>query len=209
MFKKFLIFLIIFLPIIANSQEKNLQEGLYLDVIFDGNNVYLNNKTEIPIDINILIKPIEENGNYYILFKGFNDNLIYKFRVDLNIGENKIVLPYIINAKKIDFFDKNNRYLGSINLESVAICNENNRCEEGEEKLCPLDCKSANNPYYPLSPLNSEFYKTYIQSIEKEKTATPTIPVTYAKTTYIKLILYSILFLLIIFIIFAIIYKRK
>jgi hypothetical protein len=198
---KKIIFLLLFLPLLINAQnEQGNSYGLYLNLIYDGEKVSINTSTDIQKDVNVLFEPLKENGNYYILYKNFSDKVIYRFRVDLKLGVNEIIIPYKVNAKELDFYDQNNRKIGTIDVSDTATCNENGICEGGEENLCPLDCKNVKNPDYPLP-------QTYPS--ETIKTQKPSIPPTTAKQTYIKLIIYSILLFLIIFIIFAIIYRKK
>jgi len=174
------------------------------------------NKDTIDFDYNYsipfmpTIAPYKDlkSGNFIIELIDLNGNLLFKRDFQPEYCPGIIYVPYFLNISKIKLISPNGK-IRELNVQSISICNENKKCEPDEENLCPLDCKNVNNPYYPLTPSNSDFYRIFKKpSLEKPLLPSP-IATTTARQIYIKLIFYTILLFLIIFIIFAIIYKKK
>jgi hypothetical protein len=157
-----------------------------------------------------MASPYEElkSGNFIIEIFDFKSNLLFKRNFQPEHCPGIIYVPYFLNISKIKLISPNGK-TSELNVQGISVCNENKKCEPGEEELCPLDCKNANNSYYPLTPSNSDFYKIFKKPSRERPPLPLPIATTTAKQTYIKLIIYSILLFLIIFIIFAIIYRKK
>ncbi len=94
-----------------------------------------------------------QNGIYELKVYSLKGNLLEKisFNPSNNLTFELIVIPNYLNIGKIELVNLTKNQASSFDLSSVAVCNENNICEEGEKGLCPLDCPQVNNPNYPLS----------------------------------------------------------
>lgn len=57
-------------------------------------------------------------------------------------GDIKIRVPYFPNGKYVDFYNADSQKILSVDISSVAICNENSVCENSENiNTCPSDCQ--------------------------------------------------------------------
>ncbi len=207
MVKKIFFFTILVLTT-SYVQAKEYYDILYINLIFDGKRVYLNPKEFLNLDIIDVSPALTIGGDYKIEYYNDKNNLIVTVPVNLNIGENYLYIPYLLNAGYLVVKDKNGIILGKIDLKIFEICNENNICEPGEENLCPLDCPSANNPNYPLASPLKELqveYKPYEEKVtpQKElkelKEVTPTIALPEKSFSYIAsitIIIFGIIFIL-------------
>lgn len=176
--KNWLIFsgLIAFLiPVkIANLQEE-YGSFLVLDILLEENKVFLNPDADIKIDITDLAPyPFKSVGDYTFEFYKKSGDKIIEFKVDLKEGENIVYLPLVINSDYIIVKNKYGQDLGKIDIGIVKICNEDGVCSANEEYLCPLDCKNANNPYYPLTePVGINIEKAQKETVRPVSTPTP------------------------------------
>jgi len=60
---------------------------------------------------------------------------------EVSKGSLLINIPYFPNGKFADIYDEKGNKVFSIDLSSVATCNENAKCDQGENREnCPTDC---------------------------------------------------------------------
>jgi len=147
-----------------------------INIYFDGKTVKVD-KENFPEPIMPTIIPYEkvrpQPGNYKVILIDNKGNILFETTFQPNIGSGIIYLPYFLNLKEVRFVAPNNE-TASYPLDEIRVCNENNVCEEGEEYLCPLDCKNANNPYYPLTePIGINIEKTQRETVKPISTPTP------------------------------------
>lgn len=92
-----------------------------------------------------------ENGDLFIVIFSLKNQPIYFFKIPKK--ENLIIdIPKFLNIGGFKIFDISNKRLlfKYDKLKNFAICNENQKCETGEEYFCSQDCNFIKNPYYPL-----------------------------------------------------------
>lgn len=186
---------------IVFAQQENFFDAIYLSLYYDGKQVFLNKNKSPNVSVDYEAPSLDIQGNYIVEFYKENNELITSLNTDLKIGENDIFLPLVLNAKYLIFKDSKGNPLGKIDIQEVRLCNEDKKCEPIEGYFCPLDCKSANNPYYPFS-----------QKLELKPTAIQTTTYPLPSEVFNKIFLYSIFGLAVIFIIILIIYlliKRR
>jgi len=204
--KKFKILLILFCLIVGgylNAQNKEYYDVLYLNIVYDGKRVKLNDKESLNLDLIDVSPVLTVGGNFKIEY--FNRNgYIWSSPIDLKIGVNELYIPYLVNSEYLIFKDRNDNVLGEIDISVFNMCNENNICDPGEEILCPFDCPSANNPNYPLTVFEKEIsipYKKFEEKIIPQKeikeleTITSTI-MTPEKTFYHILLIAAVIFII-------------
>lgn len=63
---------------------------------------------------------------------------------DLPDGDSQLRVPYFPNGKYVDFYNTRSEKILTVDISSVATCNENNTCEATFENEinCPSDCHS-------------------------------------------------------------------
>ena len=154
-----------------NAPPENWRSFI-LNLYFDGVNLYADPGFPNPIDITITSPQSIKPGEFKIEIYSPKNAILFTAIYQPDFGSNILYVPYYLNAAKIKITNSLNE-INSINTQGLAVCNENNICELGEENLCSIDCKSADNPAYPLTPAGkiSEFQKP--QPLESPAT-TPT-----------------------------------
>lgn len=70
---------------------------------------------------------------------------------ELSEGDTELQIPYFPNGKYVDIYNPQGVKIFTIDLTSVAVCNENSNCEAPKENQtnCPSDCKVQNVPAIP------------------------------------------------------------
>lgn len=150
--------------------------ALILDLTYNAKTGILLPTPGIVMVADILEKePGLSSGNFKIRLVSAANKLLAEYSSDIKDGRNFIELPYFLNTAGVEIFNPDNKILIILNinhLKTILACNENNTCELGEENLCPLDCRSAKNPNYPLTPAGkiSDIQKSQPQPLEKPTT---------------------------------------
>lgn len=180
----------------AFSQKENYYNAVYLNIIFDGRQIFLNKNKNPNISLDSEAPSLDIQGPYIVEFYKENNELSARFNTNIKLGENSLFLPWVLNAKYLVFKDKNGNNLGKIDISEFLVCNENKKCEPNEVYLCPLDCKTAKNPYYPFTQ------EIISKPIQQETLPTPL-------EVYNQIFLYSIFGLILTLIIVLIIYLRR
>lgn len=61
---------------------------------------------------------------------------------ELSEGDIQLRIPYFTNGRYVDFYNKNSEKILTVDISSVAVCNENSVCENSENiNNCPSDCQ--------------------------------------------------------------------
>lgn len=95
------------------------------------------------------IRPQE--GDLFVVIFSIKGKPIYFLKVPKK--ESLVIdTPKFLNIGGFKIFDSKNKKLlfKYDKLKNFAICNENKKCELGEEQFCSKDCSFIKNPYYPL-----------------------------------------------------------
>jgi len=203
---------------------EDIEEGVILSDVFDqpylviflakdGNKVFLNKIDYIKDKSGETIFR-NPSGSFRLEVYSVKGDLLeaFNFNLSLNKFYDAIVIPNYLNIGEIRIITEN-KIIDK--LKYLEICNENNICEPGEENVCPLDCSSANNPYYPLASPTTEFsitHKKVEDKIKSQKDSKELQPVTTTmitpKTTFSYLSLMGGVIFLILFILGIIIYLK-
>lgn len=112
------------------------------------------NPFKSPTAISFVEETVNKNGkDYLLLIYDLKGNLLEEiyFSPGYELNYDILTIPYHLNIGKLELINLKNNMKEIEDLSALAICNENNICETGEENLCPLDCKTAKNPYYPFT----------------------------------------------------------
>lgn len=185
---------------IVFAQKEDYYNAIYLSVYFDGKEITLNKNVHPNVSLNLETMSLNTSGPYIVEFLKENNDLIIRLNTNLEIGENNLFLPWVLNAKFLLFKDKTGNILGKIDIGELRLCNEDKTCEPNENYFCSIDCKSANNPHYPFSQ------KIVLQPlVEKRGTFKYPLP----QNVFYNIFLYSIFGLFIIFIMILIVYLKK
>lgn len=86
---------------------------------------------------------------------------------EISEGNIQLRIPYFPNGKYVDFYNKNSEKILTVDISSVAVCNENSACENSENiSNCPTDCQknestdntdqTQNSKPSDLSPINNQ-----------------------------------------------------
>ena len=70
---------------------------------------------------------------------------------EVSEGDTDLRIPYFASGKSADIYNPKGEKILTIDLSSVAICNENGICDQPKEDLanCPFDCKTQVAPVVP------------------------------------------------------------
>lgn len=150
-----IVFVVLFLSrniALATKEALPLEwQTLILNVYFDGKRVRLDPNFPRPIGVSITpVQPIP-SGNFSIEARSAKNNLLFQVKYAPDLSSSLLYLPYYLNIGAVSIVDPDGNP-EIINLKSFAVCNENDQCETSEEGLCPLDCKTTHNPFYPQTP---------------------------------------------------------
>ncbi|MEK7674046.1 MAG: hypothetical protein AAB371_02530 [Patescibacteria group bacterium] len=177
-----------------------------LKVKFENNRITLNDSDPAFLDF-WDSPPLMSSGNFNLEILDISNRVVEKKSFGLSEGENLIGIPSYLNLQKLIIADTNGTILFFYDFPFYArTCNENNKCEDGEENLCPLDCKYADNSNYPLTPNKNEIQKNPPQPLETPMATLTPETIKNQFKNYLIVLGVGITFLLIIF---GIIYLKK
>ncbi len=114
---------------------------------------------------------------------------------EIQEGEAIIATPYFSNGKYVDFYNPQGEKVLTVDLSSVAVCDENNICDATKENEinCPSDCNKQSAP---------------VSEIQKEIPVQPEAPPATSKSNILVIIL-TILFSAVIIVGGVIFWRRK
>lgn len=149
----FTVLLIIFVIASTASATKNappeIWRSLLINVTFDGSRLSVDPNFPEPIAPSILPAAPLPSGPF-TLSLSVGPTELYRDTFLPPLGSSILGLPYFLNATDLKITSSGDQI--TIPLGDVAVCNENNRCDAGEEGLCSLDCPAARNSSYPRPP---------------------------------------------------------
>ncbi len=168
MIKKLLIFLFVFLPVLALAEgtaEKQVPKAEYLfHLYYDNGQLSADRDFQFKYDI-ITEEFIQGEIKTQFPYRGEIINVAGEVAahfifdpkngdIRFNKGKISVKAPYVADGQKAVFYDPQNNPVLTIPVSDSSFCNDNGVCDDdrGEDSLnCPKDCKQA----VPVPPVAS------------------------------------------------------